>query len=126
LNGPFHRHSNADSRPQLSSILWIPVLLTASYSFFAVSDNPSAIPETPKKPVVEIYHGEKVQDDYEWLEDWNDPAVRAWSDAQNAHARAVLDALPGRPQIRNRLAALHSDNAVDYTAPEHRPGLCFS
>jgi len=125
LNGPFHRHSNADSRPQLSSILWIPVLLTASYSFFAVSDNPSAIPETPKKPVVEIYHGEKVQDDYEWLEDWNDPAVRAWSDAQNAHARAVLDALPGRPQIRNRLAALRSDNAADYTASQHRQGLLF-
>jgi len=125
LNRPFHRHSNADSRPQLSSILWIPVLLTASYSFFAISLNPSAIPETPKKPVVEIYHGEKVQDDYQWLEDWNNPAVRAWSDAQNAHARAVLDALPGRPQIRNRLAALRSDNAVDYTAPEHRPGLLF-
>jgi len=119
------RRLNADSKTLLSSILWIPVLLTASYSFFSVSDKPSAIPDTPKKPAMETYHGEKVQDDYQWLEDWHDPAVRAWSDAQNAYARAVLDALPGRQQIRDRLAALHSDTSVAYFNPQHRQGLLF-
>lgn len=101
-------------KPHLSSIIWIPVLLTASYPFLAVSEKTPAIPETPKKPVVETYHGVGVQDDYQWLEDWNDPTVRGWSDSQNAHARAVLDALPGRQLIRNRLAALRSDSAVQY------------
>jgi prolyl oligopeptidase len=125
LNAPFHPKLNAGLKFQLSSIFWIPVLLTASYSLFAVSDNPSPLPETPKKPVVDTYHGEKVQDDYQWLEDWNDPAVRAWSDAQNAHARAVLDAIPGRAQIRDRLAALRSDSSVDYFSPQHRQGLLF-
>lgn len=125
MSALFHLHSNANSKTQLSCILWTPVLLAASYFLGGISDNPSAIPETRKEPVVETYHGEKVQDDYQWLEDWNDPTVRAWSDAQNAHARAMLDAIPGRPQIRDRLAALRSDNAVDYFAPQHRQGRLF-
>ena len=37
------------------------------------------------------YHGTTVTDDYRWLENWADPAVKTWSQAQNAHARAVLD-----------------------------------
>ena len=125
LNASFRRHPNADLKLHLSSIIWIPVLLTASYSFLAVSEKTPAILETPKKPVVETYHGVKVQDDYQWLEDWNDPAVRAWSDSQNAHARAVLDALPGRQLIRDRLATLRSDSAVQYFAPLHSSGLLF-
>ena len=125
MHALFHLHSNADSKSPLSCILSIPVLLAASYFFLGISDNPSATPETQKKTVVETYHGEKVHDDYQWLEDWNDPTVRAWSDAQNAHARAILDALPGRPQIRDRLAALRSDKVVDYFAPQHRQGRLF-
>lgn len=125
MDAAFRRHPNTDRKARLFSMLGIPVLLTASYSFWGVSDTPPAIPETPKRPVVETYHGEKVQDDYQWLEDWNDPAVRAWSDAQNAHARAVLDALPGRAQIRNRLAALRSDGSVNYFAPWHGQGVLF-
>jgi prolyl oligopeptidase len=124
LNAPFDLHSNADPKRLLFSILWIPIFWAASYSFLVPQKVP-AVPPTPKKPVVENYHGVKVQDDYEWLEDWNDPAVRAWSNAQNAHARAVLDALPGRQQIRDRLAALNSHESVSYFAPQHRKGLLF-
>src|SRR5258708_6335462 len=43
-------------------------------------------PDSPRKPVVDLYHGVEVADDYRWLEDWNNPAVQKWSDAQNAHA----------------------------------------
>ena len=125
MNPLYYRRLNADSKTLLPSILWLPVLLTASYSFFSISHKPSAIPDTPRKPAVETYYGEKVQDDYQWLENWDDPAVRAWSDAQNAHTRAVLDALPGRKQIRDRLAALRSDTYVAYFNPQHRQGQLF-
>jgi prolyl oligopeptidase len=121
----YYRRSNSDSKTLLLSILWVPVLLIASYSLFSIPDKPSAIPDTPRKPAVETYYGEKVQEDYQWLEDWHDPAVRAWSDAQNAHARAVLDALPGRKQIRDRLAAFDSDTSVAYFNAQHRQGLLF-
>src|ERR1044072_6217080 len=53
-----------------------------------------------RRPVTDVYHGVKVVDDYRWLEDWNDPAVRAWSEGQKAHARYVLDPLPGVDRIR--------------------------
>ena len=57
-------------------------------------------PVAERRPVTDVYHGVKVVDDYRWLEDWNDPAVQAWSEAQNAHARYVLDSLPSVDRIR--------------------------
>ncbi len=63
-------------------------------------------PPTPKKPVTTAYHGVKVTEDYRWLEDWSNPAVKKWSNDENACARKYLDALPGRNAIRARLTAL--------------------
>jgi protease II len=36
------------------------------------------MPQTPKKPVTNEYQGLKVEDNYQWLEQDNDPAVKAW------------------------------------------------
>ena len=41
-------------------------------------------PATEKHAVTDTYHGVSVNDDYRWLEDGDDPRVKAWSDAQNA------------------------------------------
>ena len=65
-------------------------------------------PATRRAPVTDTYHGVPVTDDYRWLEDGSDPAVRAWSDAQNACARAVLDRLPGVDAIREDVAAIRT------------------
>ena len=51
-------------------------------------------PQTPQVPVVNVYHGVEIVDPYQWLEDWDDEHVRAWSNEQNAYARRVLDHLP--------------------------------
>jgi prolyl oligopeptidase len=64
------------------------------------------LPATPRRPVTDTYHGVDVVDDYRWLEDRSDPEVRAWSDAQNAVARAHLDALPSLPILRERIRGL--------------------
>jgi hypothetical protein len=53
-------------------------------------------PPTPKRPVTDTYHGVQVTDDYRWLEDFSDPAVRSWSEPQNAYARKYLDGLSRR------------------------------
>jgi prolyl oligopeptidase len=53
-----------------------------------------------------VLHGVPVVDDYRWLADGKDPQVQAWSDGQNARARAFLDALPGRQLIGPRVADL--------------------
>lgn len=54
----------------------------------------------------ESYHGTSVEDPYRWLEDWSDPAVRAWSDAQSACARRFLDRLTDALKIRARVTEL--------------------
>jgi prolyl oligopeptidase len=76
----------------------------------------AAPPETARQPVTDAYHGVKVVDDYRWLEDWSDPDVKAWSAAQNAHARSVLDALPNVEPIRRRLQELMGAELPSYGA----------
>jgi prolyl oligopeptidase len=73
-------------------------------------------PATPKKPMVDEYHGVKVTDDYRWLENWDDPAVRAWSDAQNQRTRAYLDGLAVREPIRKWLREVANATSVSYYA----------
>jgi prolyl oligopeptidase len=73
-------------------------------------------PATPKKPVVDEYYGVKVTDDYRWLENWDDSAVRTWSDAQNQRTRAYLDGLAVREPIRKWLREVANATSVSYYA----------
>ena len=83
-------------------------------------------PATSKKPVTDVYHGAKVVDDYRWLEDFNDPAVRNWADAENRYSRACLDALPERAALYEQLKRLLSDPAPRYRLLTLRHGLFFA
>ena len=89
-------------------------LLALVFVFRASFSAPAtpAYPETPKRPVSETYHGVTVTEDYRWLEDGNAPDVQAWIAAQNKVARAYLDAIPQRPAIARRVAALLRTRAV--------------
>ena len=88
--------------------------------------NPDAtLPATPRRPVVDTYHGVAVNDDYQWLEAGNDPEVRAWSDAQNVATRARLDALPGLPLLQARIRALLG-SSVRYAPGAWRGGRLFA
>ena len=82
-------------------------------------------PVAPKKPVVDEYHGVKVTDDYRWLEA-HDDTVKAWSDGQNAHTRAVLDAMPALPKVRARIDTLIRSNSVSYSGLQWRGGVLFA
>ena len=104
------------------------VFLGASLGLAApgASNDLPPLPATPRKPVVDEYHGVRVVDDYRWLEDWNDPAVRDWSEAQNRHTRAYLDRLPKRQIIRTRLEALITGSSSRYYYVQVRQGLLFA
>lgn len=80
------------------------------------AQSPAPLPATPKKPVMDEYHGVKITDDYRWLENWDDPAVRAWSDAQNQRTRAYLDGLAVREPIRKWLREVANATSVTYYA----------
>ncbi|HUJ00755.1 MAG TPA: prolyl oligopeptidase family serine peptidase [Usitatibacter sp.] len=71
-------------------------------------------PPTPKKPVTDTYHGIQVVDDYRWLEDGNDPAVKAWSAEETALTHRVLDAEPRRAALVRRFKALLGAEPVRY------------
>src|SRR6266480_195717 len=86
--------------------------LTATAALAATIPPP---PAAPRDNVVDTIQGVKVADPYRWLENWNDPKVQAWSDAQNVRTRAYLDALPGRPAIKYELTKLIKATSPSYS-----------
>jgi len=82
-------------------------------------------PETPKKPVSTEYQGVTVEDPYQWLENDDEPQVKAWSDAQNQRAREYLDQLPERAAIEKQLTEWYAKTSPGYSSLVSRPGLLF-
>jgi prolyl oligopeptidase len=76
--------------------------------------------------VTDEYHGEKITDDYRWLEDGDSPAVKAWTEAQNKFTRAHLDALPDRADIEKQLTALYAKDTPSHSGIVARPGRLFA
>jgi len=77
----------------------------------------AAVPPPPQAPATntsDVIQGVRVADPYRWLENWNDPKVRAWSEAQNARTRAYLDRLPGRAAIKDTLTKLIKATSPSY------------
>ena len=85
-----------------------------------------AYPATAKQPVVDIYGDVHVSDDYRWLEDWNDPNVKAWSEAESSFARTWLDAAPARAGVRTRIAQLMGDTSPSWSSLTQRHGVFFA
>ncbi len=79
-----------------------------------------------RPPAVDIYHGVSVVDKYQWLENWDDAAVKAWSEAENAKARATLDALPNIASIRERATQLLGMQSISYYGFHQTSGRLFA
>lgn len=92
----------------------------------AAGAQPPRYPETPKRPVTDTYHGVAVTDDYRWLEDGRDPAVREWSLEQLEVARAHLDKLPQREKLLARFRELYGGAPVRYFRFAHTRGGFFA
>src|SRR5688572_21873600 len=65
--------------------------------------DPAGPPATSREEVMDVYHGVSVSDPYRWLEANGDARVKAWSAAQNAYTRRLLDGLPDRSAIQARI-----------------------
>jgi len=86
----------------------------------------AASPETPKKPVSTKYQDVTVEDPYQWLEQDNDPQVKAWSGAQNQRTRQYLDRLPDRAAIEKQLTEWYAKTSPSYSSLVSRPGILFA
>lgn len=88
-------------------------VFAASSAVFAADVQPP--PPTPAGATIDTIQGVRIADPYRWLEDWNDPKVQAWSNGQNARARAYLDALPDRGTVKTELSRLINETSPAYT-----------
>ncbi len=73
---------------------------------------PQSIPNVPpiarKDTVEENIHGVKIADPYRWLEDANSPETQDFDRQELLYTRGILDPLPGREEIQQRLTKLFS------------------
>lgn len=76
--------------------------------------------------VVDTLHGAAVHDPYRWLENWENPEVQAWSNAQNTHARGMLDNLPGIQAIHHRLGEIMAATSESYFDLAWQGGKLFA
>lgn len=86
------------------SLLTMVVSMLLSSVALAIGPPPTA----PVRPVTEEYFGTQVTDNYRYLENLADPEVQAWMKAQADYTRRLLDQLPGRVPLLNRIHALYS------------------
>ena len=84
------------------------------------------LPDTPKKPVTDEYHGVKVVDNYRWLDNADDPLVKRWTEAQNKHTRAVLDEFPQMAALRKRVKELLAAPSATHYDLQYRGGRLFA
>ncbi|MBA3945563.1 MAG: S9 family peptidase [Herpetosiphonaceae bacterium] len=90
------------------------------------TSNKQTFPPTSKRPVTDTYHGSTVVDEYRWLEDADDPAVREWTAAQNRYTRTVLDAIPARASVHQHLHELYTASSADYYVLTKRGTTLFA
>src|ERR1700722_18776927 len=101
-------------------------LLLVSLLIFAAQAQIPKPPDTPKRPVTDEVQGVKIADDYRWLENWEDPSVKAWSAAENARTREYLDHLPARESIKKRIHELVAASSASYYDLQFRAGMLFA
>jgi len=85
---------------------------------------PSGPPAARVEPVSETLWGETIVDPYRWMENANDsdwePFMKGWA----AHTRGVLDAIPGRKALAERIGKLSGDLPLA-NAPQSAGGRLF-
>ncbi|HEV8543308.1 MAG TPA: prolyl oligopeptidase family serine peptidase, partial [Verrucomicrobiae bacterium] len=90
------------------------------------SGTDAAVPQTPKRPVSDVYHGTTVVDEYRWLEDAANPEVKEWTREQRGYGRGLLDAVPERPALVERLRKLYLGASTSYHSLQANGGLLFA
>ena len=99
--------------PGGSRLLWMVVCLSLLVAAAWAEDNsastttPSVGPPKAKVDVVEeTLHGHKIADPYRWLEDANSADSQEYVRQELAYTRSLLDPLPGRDRLHQRLTQL--------------------
>ncbi len=98
----------------LISSLFLAAMALAEESGSA--DSAPMLPVAARKPVEDVVQNHRIVDQYRWLEDAAAPETQRWVAEESAYTRSLLDPLPGREQLRERLDELMSIGSV--SAPQ--------
>jgi prolyl oligopeptidase len=100
-------------------LLWIVIFLSFTAAVVWASDSVASsttpLTEPPKakvNAVEETINGHKIADPYRWLEDASSAESQEYVRQQLAYTRSLLDPLPGRDQIHQRLTQLLSIGTI--------------
>src|SRR5689334_2518556 len=74
-------------------------------------------PAAPRQPVTDDVQGHKIVDNYRWLEDANSRDTQQWVSDELTYTRKLLDPLPRREQLRQRLTQLMEIGTVSAPQP---------
>jgi prolyl oligopeptidase len=109
-----------------SRSLVFPVIL--GLNFAAAIAGFAQLPAVPtaREPVTNSYQGVAVVDNYQWLEDAANPAVRAWTRAQNERTHAYFDKLDFHEGLEQQLSELTADESARYGLDNCRQGIIFA
>ncbi|MFY9727735.1 MAG: prolyl oligopeptidase family serine peptidase [Bryobacteraceae bacterium] len=80
--------------------------LAALFGALAESASTLVYPPAPRTNQVDDYHGHRIADPYRTLEDPDNPATRAWIEAEAKLTSQWLAAIPQRDTIKRRLTQL--------------------
>jgi prolyl oligopeptidase len=89
----------------------------AAWPAWAAPTRGPRVPPAPVariEPVTESFFGESVTDPYRWMENPKDKDWEPFMRGQDAHARAVLQGIPGRDALKARISSLSGGTAIAY------------
>ena len=94
-------------------------LLLPSFLILILGCRPDTTFEKPPLAAVQVvtdnYFGVEIEDPYRYMENLEDTSVQAWLRAQTDHARNILDNIPGRKELIDKMAELEKRNVESVT-----------
>ncbi len=112
-------------RRVVTAIGALPATLLLPGTFPAATEGPAGPPVARKEPVRETLWGEEIVDPYRWMENPKDAEWEPFMKGQAAYTRKVLDAIPGRKALYERISKLSGDLPIARTPQPTAGGRLF-
>jgi prolyl oligopeptidase len=112
----------------MRSLNQIAAVCLTIFSIVAARTALAQLPTVPaaREPVTNVYHGVQVVDDYQWLEESTNAAVRDWTRRQNERTRAYFNKLAFHDGLSQALEELIAEESASYSLTHHRAGNIFA
>jgi prolyl oligopeptidase len=101
-------------RASLITLASLPAMPLTALAKATKTPAPAGPPVARIEPVRETFFGQTMVDPYRWMENPKDAEWEPFMRGQDAHARAVLGGIPGRDQLKRRVAELSGGTAIAY------------